>query len=179
MPELITPTTRLRDAWLDAHDEWGPGQHEDGFGLAPSDDVRSPAGFADWVARLAAESAYTTYRWIVEDDRVLGGIALRHRSDDYVRWAGHVGYGIRPTARGAGWPRGHWAGCSTRHERWAWIGCWSCARPTTSPRSRRSSTTAAYSKASGTPSSARHGATGSHSTRQMGREIGDDVHRVG
>jgi len=102
MPDLIAPTTRLRGAWLDAHAEWGTGQHEDGFGLAPSDDVGSAAGFADWVARLTDESGYTTYRWIVEDDRVLGGIALRHRSDDYVRWAGHIGYGIRPSARRRG-----------------------------------------------------------------------------
>lgn len=42
------------------------------------------------------------FRWIVDGDRVLGGIALRHGDDDYVRWAGHVGYGIRPSARGRG-----------------------------------------------------------------------------
>ena len=33
---------------------------------------------------------------------MLGGIALRHGSDDYVRWAGHIGYGIRPSARRRG-----------------------------------------------------------------------------
>ncbi|MFI7491427.1 GNAT family N-acetyltransferase [Micromonospora echinaurantiaca] len=112
MPELIAPTTRLHTAWLDAHAEWGPGQHEDGFGLDPSDDVTSPAGFAAWVARLLDQSdpakpldagrVPCTYRWIVEHDRVLGGIALRHGSSDYVRWAGHIGYGIRPSARRRG-----------------------------------------------------------------------------
>jgi hypothetical protein len=54
MPELIPPTARLRAAWLEAHAEWGPGQHEDGFGLRPSDEVRSRAGFAAWLARLAS-----------------------------------------------------------------------------------------------------------------------------
>ncbi|HEX4813459.1 MAG TPA: GNAT family N-acetyltransferase [Nonomuraea sp.] len=112
MPELIAPTPRLRTAWLEAHAEWGPGQHEDGFGLRPSDEVQSPAGFTAWLARLADRSdpAITinlgrhrcTYRWIVEDDRVLGGIALRDGSDDFVRWAGHIGYGIRPSARRRG-----------------------------------------------------------------------------
>jgi predicted acetyltransferase len=78
--------------------------HEDGFGLHPSDEVDSPAGFAAWVARLTDQSdpAKTihvgkhqcTYRWIVESDRVLGGIALRHSADDYVQRAGHIGYGI-------------------------------------------------------------------------------------
>ena len=110
MPELIAPTTRLHTAWLEAHAEWGPGQHEDGFGLNPSDEVDSPAGFAAWVARLTDEpdaakpggAARCTYRWIVENDRVLGGIALRHGGGDHVLWAGHLGYGIRPSARGRG-----------------------------------------------------------------------------
>lgn len=52
---MIAPTARLHTAWLEAHREWGPGRHEDGFGLRPSDEVKSPAGFADWVPRLAGE----------------------------------------------------------------------------------------------------------------------------
>ncbi|MER7333614.1 MULTISPECIES: GNAT family N-acetyltransferase [unclassified Micromonospora] len=100
MPELTAPAVRLHSAWLEAHEEWGPGLHEDGYGLGPSDEVDSPAGFAAWVARLRDD--HCTYRWIVESDRVLGGIALRHGSDDYVRWAGHIGFGIRPSARGRG-----------------------------------------------------------------------------
>lgn len=111
MPELIAPTARLHAAWLDAHAEWGAGRHEDGFGLAPSDEVESPAGFAAWLARLAEQSApapttpgrhRSTYRWIVEGDRVLGGIAVRNGPSDYVAWAGHIGYGIRPSARRRG-----------------------------------------------------------------------------
>lgn len=112
MPELVAPAVGLHRSWLEAHAEWGPGPHEDGFGLGPSDDVGSPAGFAIWVARLADQSDLTrpidagahrcTYRWIVESDLVLGGIALRHGDSDYVRWAGHLGYGIRPTARRRG-----------------------------------------------------------------------------
>jgi predicted acetyltransferase len=102
MPDLIAPTTRLHGAWLDAHAEWGPGLHEDGFGLAPTDEVASPAGFAAWIARLVEESEQITYRWIIGDDQVLGGIALRHEFDDHVRWAGHIGFGIRASARRRG-----------------------------------------------------------------------------
>ncbi|MET8836798.1 GNAT family N-acetyltransferase [Micromonospora sp. NPDC004540] len=111
MPELIAPTVRLHGAWLAAHREWGPGRHEDGFGLRPSDEVVSPAGFAAWVALLTDEPDRTpdpgrvrcTYRWIVEGDRVLGGIALRHELDDFLlRVGGHIGYGIRPSARRRG-----------------------------------------------------------------------------
>lgn len=77
----------------------GPGVHEDGFGLYRSDEVDSPAGFAAWVSRLIDQSdptkpleisrVHCTYRWIIEGDRVLGGIALRHASSDYVLWAGY------------------------------------------------------------------------------------------
>jgi predicted acetyltransferase len=110
--ELIVPATRLHAAWLEAHAEWGPGLHEDGFGLRPSDEVVSPGGFAAWVARLTGEpdpaqpadvgKHRCMYRWIAERDRVLGGIALRYGSSDYVLWAGHIGYGIRPSARRRG-----------------------------------------------------------------------------
>lgn len=110
MPELIAPTVRLHAAWLEARAEWGPGQHEDGFGLGPSDQVDSAEGFAAWVHRLtdqsdtakATDAMRCICRWIVEGDRVLGGIALRYGSSDYVSWAGNIGYGIRPSARRRG-----------------------------------------------------------------------------
>lgn len=113
MPELVPPRLRLEDAWREAHDEWGPGAHEDGFGLLPSDDVDSPAGFATWLTRLVEESnpavsvengrVCCTYRWIVERDRILGGIALRHHLNEVLLHAGgHIGYGIRPSARRRG-----------------------------------------------------------------------------
>jgi predicted acetyltransferase len=101
VPQLITPTTDRHAAWLEAHAEWGPGVHEVGFGLLPSDDVETPAGFAAWVTRLTDDGS-TEYRWIVEDERVLGGIALRHEGSAQVRRTGHVGYGIRPSARRRG-----------------------------------------------------------------------------
>ncbi|ROO88225.1 putative acetyltransferase [Actinocorallia herbida] len=107
MPELVAPTTRLHSPWLEAHREWGPGLHEDGFGLGESDEVDSPGGFAAWLARLREEPVRAggmrhVYRWIVEDDRVHGGIALRHGRDDHVLRFGHIGYGIRPSSRRRG-----------------------------------------------------------------------------
>src|SRR5664280_2181360 len=113
MPDLLAPTMRLHSAWRAAHEEWGPGTHEDGFGLLPEDDVSSSAGFAAWLSRLLEESNQATqlgdgrvnctYRWITEDDQVLGGIALRHELDDLLMAeGGHIGYGIRPSARRRG-----------------------------------------------------------------------------
>ncbi|TDP93664.1 GNAT family N-acetyltransferase [Labedaea rhizosphaerae] len=98
---LVEPTTRLRQAWRQAHAEWGPGLHEDGFGLLPSDDVETDPGFAAWIARLTGEEL-VSYRSIVEGEQVLGGIALRHAGHEHAEWAGHIGFGIRPSARGRG-----------------------------------------------------------------------------
>ena len=112
MPELIAPTMRLHAEWLEAHQEWGPGAHEDGFGLRPSDDVGSRTGFAAWVRQLLDRSdpakatavgrVPCTFRWIVEDSQVLGGIALRHELTEHLLRLGHIGYGVRPSARGRG-----------------------------------------------------------------------------
>jgi predicted acetyltransferase len=98
--ELLTPNLDMYEAWLAAHAEWGPGVHEDGFGLTSADDVETVAGFAQWVRRLNAAEDHCACRSIVEDGRVVGGIALRLEDNDFIRDHGHVGYGIRPSARG-------------------------------------------------------------------------------
>ncbi len=113
MPELIAPTSRLRDSWLQARAEWPPGATLHGHGLWPDDDVDSVDGFAGWVARLLRQSdesiptppdrVHATYWWITEGDAFLGGINLRHRLNEFLlRAAGHIGYGLRPSARGRG-----------------------------------------------------------------------------
>jgi len=113
MPGLVAPTSRLRSSWRAAHQEWGPGIHEDGFGLLADDDVSTAQGFRAWIRRLSEESdpatrpdggrIHCTYRWVTDDDQVLGGIALRHELDDpLIAERGHIGFGIRPSARGRG-----------------------------------------------------------------------------
>jgi len=101
MPRLIPPHTELHSSWLEAHAEWGPGLHEDGFGIAPGDEVTSPSGFAAWLERLETDNQ-CTYRWITDGPQVLGAIALRHSGHPLISKAGHLGYGIRPSARGRG-----------------------------------------------------------------------------
>jgi predicted acetyltransferase len=107
MSLLVRPSVALHPAWLEAHMEWGDGLHEDGFGLLETDDVRSSEGFRKFVARLLAKEASSgddggTFRWIVEDGEVLGGIALRHESAQNVEVRGNISYGLRPSARGQG-----------------------------------------------------------------------------
>jgi predicted acetyltransferase len=94
---------------LACRDDWGPGLHEDGFGISADDDLDSPDSFAAWVhdrLRLThlpgtpcPPEQHGSARWIVEDGQVVGGIALRHIFDDE---HGHIGYGVRPSARRRG-----------------------------------------------------------------------------
>lgn len=112
MLALVKPTVRLRSSWLGAHAEWGPGFHEDGFGLQPTDKIDTPDGFASWVKRLRdelestqlsrADTVSCLYRWIVEDERVLGGIMLRYGKGEMLETMGNVGYGIRASAQRRG-----------------------------------------------------------------------------
>jgi len=113
VPELISPTVRLRESWLASREEWGRDVHQDGAGLRAADDVDSTAGFARWVGRLLCQAdasrppgeghVHASYWWIAEDDTYLGAITLRHELDDFLlRAGGHIGYGIRPSARGRG-----------------------------------------------------------------------------
>jgi predicted acetyltransferase len=99
-PELIKPDAGRHSEWLESHREWGPGLHEDGFGIGPQDDVDSAAGFAAWVEGLRSRPARLW--WIVEQQTVLGGIVLRPFTNDDVLRRGHIGYGVRPSARGRG-----------------------------------------------------------------------------
>jgi predicted acetyltransferase len=113
MPELIVPTVRLHESWLESRDEWGKDSHQDGSGLRFGTGLDTPEGFAAWVEwlvscedrlRPAPEGwVHCTFRWIVEGDRYLGAIALRHELDDFLlRAGGHIGYGVRPSARRRG-----------------------------------------------------------------------------
>jgi predicted acetyltransferase len=109
MLELIEPTADLYAAFRDCRADWGTGAHEDGFGIDERDEVDSPEGFAIWVRRMLRQLHPATQpcpdrphwapRWIVEDGRILGAVALRHHYDDLFGW---VGYGVRPSARRRG-----------------------------------------------------------------------------
>ena len=113
MLELLAPTTRLQASWLASRDEWGRGVPQPGSGLRPNDDVETVPGFRRWVEWLGrmADPATTlpeglvraTSWWVVEDGVYAGAIQLRHALTPYLLEAGgHIGYGIRPSARGRG-----------------------------------------------------------------------------
>jgi predicted acetyltransferase len=114
VPELVVPTAQLRDSWLAAREEWGRGVHQDGAGLTDRDDVDTVEGFSAWVAHLRRQSdphtpvkdgwVHATYWWIAQGETYLGAITLRHSLTDFLLDAGgHIGYGIRPSARRRGY----------------------------------------------------------------------------
>jgi predicted acetyltransferase len=112
--KLVDPTVEFHAAWLASRDEWGRGVHQPGSGLRPGDHIDSSAGFAEWVARLRREGdesvppatglVHAAYWWIVDQkDTVLGAISLRYALTDFLlQAAGHIGYSVRPSARGCG-----------------------------------------------------------------------------
>jgi len=113
--QLVLPTTRLHFSWLSARDEWGRGVHQPGAALWRADgcDLDSEGGFTAWVTRLRRDAdpstplpdalVHATTWWIVDDDTFLGSIQLRHDLNEHLLASGgHIGYGIRPSARGRG-----------------------------------------------------------------------------
>ncbi|TDW94411.1 putative acetyltransferase [Kribbella pratensis] len=112
MPELIEPTVQLRDSWMESASEWGD-THQDGAGLWEADDLSTVDGFAAWTQRLGEQSddsipvtperVPATYWWIVDGGTYLGAITLRHALNEKLfEGGGHIGYGVRPSARGRG-----------------------------------------------------------------------------
>ncbi|HWC22922.1 MAG TPA: GNAT family N-acetyltransferase [Flexivirga sp.] len=114
---LIQPTVRLHQAFLDCAFEFGSG-HRDGFATDSinDDDLEDPERFATWVAtrvsyadestELPPDRVHDTLSWIVDErepTRIRGSISLRHRLNDFLlNVGGHIGYGVRPTARRQG-----------------------------------------------------------------------------
>ncbi|AKU16074.1 GNAT family N-acetyltransferase [Luteipulveratus mongoliensis] len=114
MIRLIPPTTDLQDAWFEAVDEFD-GARLHGFSTMrwDLDELRSTDVFASFVAtqhraRTEPEAGFVpaTLYWIVDDlepERVLGSLSLRHELNDFLlEEGGHIGYGVRPSARGRG-----------------------------------------------------------------------------
>lgn len=110
MPRLVAPNTSFHDSFLAANAEWD-GAHQDGAGLEGDEDLTGAEGFAAFVDQLLGQEAAPlregyvtcTYRWIVEDGEYLGAISLRHELNGYLlELGGHIGYGIRPSARRRG-----------------------------------------------------------------------------
>ncbi|MFD5780963.1 GNAT family N-acetyltransferase [Streptomyces sp. NPDC058220] len=118
MPRFIAPDVRVHASFLDAMKEFvEEGAGERSLLLHEMEEFAAtwhrPEVFATYVDRLNAEPLEETPRiegwvpsttlWYVEGDTFLGRLAIRHRLNPFLyELGGHIGYAVRPTARGRG-----------------------------------------------------------------------------
>ncbi|WP_459500190.1 GNAT family N-acetyltransferase [Bacillus sp. C1] len=107
---LVNPTLNLQTEYLEFYQEW----KNSGETLIPWVIAKDPSNFPDMVQDLldAAEGKNlpegwvpdSTYWLVTEDNEIVGAVNIRHRLTEHLFHAGgHIGYGIRPTARQKGY----------------------------------------------------------------------------
>jgi predicted acetyltransferase len=123
--ELVAPDLSFRTSYLAAVDEF-EGAHRDGDGLWAEQAQGDFAGYAFTREGLEDDAEFArlvdlrrasaleeaprrpgwvpcTFLWVVEGTVYLGSLAIRHRLNDFLlREGGHIGYSVRPSARGRG-----------------------------------------------------------------------------
>ena len=126
MFSLVDPDVRYQQSFLAAADEFvaadqehyaGPVSLPAGPGFDGVEFTRAglvdPDEFARYASYLLAERLPDTPRpegwvphtvkWVVEGEEYVGRVSLRHTlTAQLLTWGGHIGYGVRPTARGRG-----------------------------------------------------------------------------
>ncbi|WP_345473093.1 GNAT family N-acetyltransferase [Glutamicibacter ectropisis] len=114
---LQEPSADLHDSFMQCTAEWN-GVDQDGASMFFAEkygwDLANPRDFGLWVqllkdlanpdfAPLPGFVSQSTL-WVVENEQYLGAVSLRHElGNDYLKEVGgHIGYGIRPSARRRG-----------------------------------------------------------------------------
>ena len=104
---LALPEDVAKGDFLSYHHEWGG----DGPRLTPSAMALKGRSYEQWLRDVitmrtnppAGLVSSTTYFFVDRAGRVLGAVDFRHELNDYLlHYAGHIGYGIRPSCRGKG-----------------------------------------------------------------------------
>lgn len=108
--KLIKPTKKYKDEWIKYAKEY----ILDNPNLLPLE-YKLDINYDEWLKSLEDESEgknlkkgrvpSTKYFLVNEDDKILGGISIRHSiNTEYLfNYGGHIGYGIRPSERGKGY----------------------------------------------------------------------------
>lgn len=117
MPELVLPTTTVRESFLEAMDEFVAEGAEFSQTAAwiehNAPGWSDPAAFEIFVEAVKADALLETARpdwhvpcttlWWVDGDDYLGRIAIRHELNDFLLdVGGHIGYDVRPSRRRVG-----------------------------------------------------------------------------
>jgi predicted acetyltransferase len=126
MFRLVDPDLRYQRSWLAAADEFvaeGLPQYAGIVSLPPSPQfpgveftrrgLEDPREFERLTSYLLADRlpdtprppgwVPATVKWIEEDGEYVGRVSVRHElTPELLTWGGHIGYGVRPSARGRG-----------------------------------------------------------------------------
>jgi predicted acetyltransferase len=126
MPELVTPDARCQRSFLAAVEEFRAAGDEQFTGLSvlppvgdfagesvTSQELADPDAFAAFVTRLRALAdprlplpggvVPSTQLWWVAGREYLGRLSIRHSLTPWLLdFGGHIGYGVRPSARRRG-----------------------------------------------------------------------------
>lgn len=114
MIELVRPTSLLAEAWWEMVEEFGVAPiHGSAYRSDERAELERPGGLEVWVDLLASYEVPGTplpegwvpasYRWILDDERLVGTITVRHRLNELLLVVGgHIGYAVRPSARRRG-----------------------------------------------------------------------------
>lgn len=109
--ELATPTMAVQRSWLEALEEY----HQEGrYAELDVRGLRDADEFRRYVEAVRAEAlpetprrhgtVPQTTRWLVKDGQYLGRVSVRHHLNEQLRRVGgHIGYDVRPSARGQGY----------------------------------------------------------------------------
>ncbi|KEK22354.1 GNAT family N-acetyltransferase [Bacillus gaemokensis] len=107
---LVTPTIDLKKEYLDFYQEW----KDSGETMVPWVITKDPSNFPAMVQELLDAAAGknipdswvpdSTYWLVTNNKKVVGAVNIRHRLTEHLFNAGgHIGYGIRPSARRKGY----------------------------------------------------------------------------
>lgn len=114
MIELVRPTTDLSSSWWELVDAFdGATVHGSGYRHTDRELLADPDAFAEWVdwlgrmertdVELPEGRVASAYRWVVEDGRVVGTVAIRRDlTPALLVEGGHIGYAVAPFARRRG-----------------------------------------------------------------------------
>ncbi|MEK3883356.1 GNAT family N-acetyltransferase [Paenibacillus sp. PL2-23] len=110
--KLVRPSVDFREAYVAFYEDW----RRSGEDIVPWVVEREPFDMEEYVAFLYATDSeeklpqdgwvpHSTY-WLLHEEtgEIVGAVNIRHRLNDrLLEGGGHIGYGIRPAARGKGY----------------------------------------------------------------------------
>ncbi len=111
--KLVLPSIEYKKSFLEALEEWREVEQKMEIEESLVQTYDSSADFAEFVERLRGRAegkslpegyVPNTYYWLVDKERFIGWLDIRHSlNDSLLKTGGHIGYTIRPRERKKGY----------------------------------------------------------------------------